>query len=370
VLQPAEDAPLERRFADWAQMIVAVGVVIALLRWAEAFFVPLFIGILTSYTLQPAAGALERVHIPRPLGAALVLAAALGLSGGIVASLWTDAAGLFDQLPVAARKLREGLSLRGASGSNPVASVKKAAEELDKAAAEAAGQRPKPPATPSPSSGLAEGAQQFVLQKTADAVALATKLVVAILIAYFLLSAGDFFRRKLARIAGPTLAKRRVTVEILQEIDQHVQRYMLILILTNVLVGLAVWGFFSWMDVERGALWGVIAAVFHTVPYAGIALVALAGAVAGLLQFGDIGMAATLAGGVLVIATAIGTVFNTWAQSRVSKMNAVVVFAGVLFFGWLWGGWGLLLGVPLLAVMKTISDRVPALTPVSELMGD
>ena len=91
---------------------------------------------------------------------------------------------------------------------------------------------------------------------------------------------------------------------------------------------------------------------------------------AGLLQFGDIGMAVTLAGGVLVIAMVIGTGFNTWAQSRVSSMNAVVIFAGVLFFGWLWGGWGLLLGVPLLAVVKTISERVPSLNPVSELMGD
>ena len=49
-------------------------------------------------------------------------------------------------------------------------------------------------------------------------------------------------------------------------------------------------------------------------------------------------------------------------------MNPVAVFIGVLFFGWLWGGWGLLLGVPILAVLKSIADRVESLQPVSELL--
>jgi predicted PurR-regulated permease PerM len=114
----------------------------------------------------------------------------------------------------------------------------------------------------------------------------------------------------------------------------------------------------------------VIAAVCHTVPYAGIGLVALAGAIAGIVQFGDLAMALYLSGGVLAIAAAIGTGLNTWMQSRASRMNAVVVFTGVLFFGWLWGAWGLLLGVPLLAVVKTVADHAPELAPLSELMGD
>ena len=51
-------------------------------------------------------------------------------------------------------------------------------------------------------------------------------------------------------------------------------------------------------------------------------------------------------------------------------MNAVAVFVGIIFFGWLWGGWGLLLGVPILAVVKTIADRVESLHPLAELLGE
>jgi predicted PurR-regulated permease PerM len=72
---------------------------------------------------------------------------------------------------------------------------------------------------------------------------------------------------------------------------------------------------------------------------------------------------------VAVIATALGIGYLSWLQGRASRMNAVAVFIGVLFFGWLWGGWGLLIGLPILAVLKSISDRVESMRPVSELLG-
>jgi predicted PurR-regulated permease PerM len=50
-------------------------------------------------------------------------------------------------------------------------------------------------------------------------------------------------------------------------------------------------------------------------------------------------------------------------------MNAVAVFVAVLLFGWIWGGWGLLLGAPLAAVAKTVADRVEGLNAFGELLG-
>jgi len=59
----------------------------------------------------------------------------------------------------------------------------------------------------------------------------------------------------------------------------------------------------------------------------------------------------------------------TWLQGRASQMNAVAVFIAVIFFGWLWGGWGLLLGTPLLAALKAIADRVDDMHAIGELLG-
>ena len=51
-------------------------------------------------------------------------------------------------------------------------------------------------------------------------------------------------------------------------------------------------------------------------------------------------------------------------------MNPVAVFIGVIFWGWLWGIWGLLLGIPIMMIVKSICDRVEDLQPMGELLGD
>jgi predicted PurR-regulated permease PerM len=83
-------------------------------------------------------------------------------------------------------------------------------------------------------------------------------------------------------------------------------------------------------------------------------------------SFGDAVIAMTV---IVGIAAAIGMGLATWMQGRAAHMNPVAVFIGLLFFGWLWGGWGLLLGVPILTVLKSIADRVEAMQPVSELLS-
>jgi predicted PurR-regulated permease PerM len=91
--------------------------------------------------------------------------------------------------------------------------------------------------------------------------------------------------------------------------------------------------------------------------------------VASFLHTGNLPDAMLAMGVIVGIAVIIGMGMTTWMQGRAARMNPVAVFIGVLFFGWLWGGWGLLLGVPILAVLKSIADRVEAMQPISELLG-
>ncbi len=76
-------------------------------------------------------------------------------------------------------------------------------------------------------------------------------------------------------------------------------------------------------------------------------------------------------GASLFIHTIVGKLLVPLVTSRAGKMNAVAVFIGVLGWGWLWGVWGLLLlGIPILMVVKAVCDRVDDLKPVGELLGD
>ena len=115
-------------------------------------------------------------------------------------------------------------------------------------------------------------------------------------------------------------------------------------------------------------MWGAVTGIVHIVPYAGAIVATSAIGLAMFVQTGSIAQGIITGGVVMAIASTIGMGLSTWMQGRAVHMNPVAVFVGVLFFGWMWGGWGLLLGVPILAVLKSVADRVETLHPVSELL--
>jgi predicted PurR-regulated permease PerM len=133
-------------------------------------------------------------------------------------------------------------------------------------------------------------------------------------------------------------------------------------------VGIATWLALLWIGLEHAAIWGIAAAVLNAIPYLGATIVTIGIALAAFLQFGTIGMALLVSGTALVISNLEGLVLTPWLTVRASQMNAVVIFAGVLFWGWLWGVWGLLLGVPILMAIKAVCDHVEDLKPVGELL--
>ena len=198
----------------------------------------------------------------------------------------------------------------------------------------------------------------------------AGQLVTVLFFAYFLMAAGDAFRRKLIKISGPRLSKKKVTVEVLNEITQQVQRYLLVQVFTSILVGVVSWLAFAALGLENPAIWGIAAGVLNSVPYFGPIVVSGGIALVALVQFGTLGMALWVAGVALLITSIEGFLLTPWLIGRTGSMNAVVVFASVIVGGWLWGPWGLLLAVPVVMIVKAVCDHVEDLKPVGELLGD
>ena len=124
------------------------------------------------------------------------------------------------------------------------------------------------------------------------------------------------------------------------------------------------------MGVEQAGAWGIAAGLLHVIPYFGPSLTAVATGLAGFLQFGTVSMALAVGGSTLIISTVIGIGLTTWLAGRASHMNSASVFIGLLFWGWIWGIPGLLLGIPILVIIKVISDHIEGLSPIAELLGD
>lgn len=365
--KPDPDLPRRQRPALTAIVVLAILAVIAAAKIAQAFLIPVVVGMLASYSLKPLVATLERIHIHRAIGSAIVLLVLTGVIAGGVMLLRDDATAALAELPSAARKIRMAAHENARQPEGPMGHVRAAAEELNRAAAEATSGGKAVPVQPAPPPNQL---QQWLSEQSGKALDVIIQIGIAGLLAYFLLAAGDTFRRKLVRVAGPTLAARRITVEILDEIDAQVQRYLLTMVIINTLIGLATWGILAAFGMEHAALWGVVAAVLHIIPYAGSAVTIVATGLAAFVQFEEVGRALIVALAVGVAATVIGMGLSAWIQGRAFRMNAVTVFTALLFFGWLWGGWGLLVGVPLLAIAKTTFDRIPSLERFTTLLSD
>lgn len=364
---PLPNVPEKLTVIEIAALSVAVVVVVGAARIAEPFLVPVVAGILLSYALRPLVTALEHWRVPRLAASMAVMSVLIALLGSIGYAISDDVDEAVAELPGAARKLRVAVAESNADAPGAMTHVKEAAAELDRAAAEATGKTAPPGATRP--SGMTAEVQGFVDEQSGKAMAVLSEVALAMLLALFLLAAGDAFRRKVAHIAGESLARRRVTVEVLNEIDSQVQRYLVTLLVANILIGLATWGALAAIDLPNAGMWGAVTGILHVVPYAGAAVATVAVGVAMFLHSGSIALGVAAMIMVVVIATVIGIGLTTYLQGRVSRMNAVAVFVSVLFFGWLWGGWGLLLGFPLLAVLKAVSDRVESMHAVSELLA-
>ncbi|MFA5939605.1 MAG: AI-2E family transporter [Sinimarinibacterium sp.] len=356
--------PLSVKVGVWILAFIAV---VAALYLARAFVVPLLIGILTSYALGPIVTWLKARHIPRFVGAALVLAALIGGVSWAIFSLGDDAASVIQKLPEAARKVRQHISDARAGGPTALQNFQEAAAELQGAAADASG--PEKPVLRTVATPPSVWLRDYMLNQSALLFTVIAQTPIVLLLAYFLLASGAHFRRKLVQLVGPSLSRKKDAVGILEEIDVQVQRYLLAMMGSNVLVAVGTWLAFEALGMEQAGVWGVTAGVLHFIPYLGPIVFAMASGMAGFMQFGATLHAFAVAGVSLLVAAAVGSVIMTWVQSRSSRVNAAVLFIALLFFAWLWGIWGLLLGAPLLAIAKVICDRVDSLKHVGELLG-
>ena len=211
--------------------------------------------------------------------------------------------------------------------------------------------------------------RDFLLKQSALLFSFAAQMPVVLLLTYFLLAAGSHFRRKLVKLVGPSLTRKKDAVRILEEVHLQVQRYLLVLVISNTLIAVLTWFAFELYGLEHAGVWGVAAGILRFVPYLGTLIIVPASGIAGLLQFGSLPLALAIAATGVLISGSVGMVFGTWLQGRFAQVNEAVLFIALLFFAWLWGAPGLLLGAPLLAVAKVICDRVESLKPVGELLG-
>jgi predicted PurR-regulated permease PerM len=356
----------------FALSILATVAFVFALQWAQKFFIPLIFGILISYTLNPLVVWLERIKIPRLIGASLVMITLLCVTAAGANSLRTEFQSILERLPAAAHQLSSAIIKSRDGQLSTMQQMQAAATEIEKATSQTASihpgsrQAPVPVVATPPTFKLSE----WLWAGSRGAIGFISQATMVIFLVFFLLLSGDTFKRKLVKLTGPSLSNKKVTVNILEDINKSIQSYMFMLLVTNVLLSLLMWMALRWIGLENAGAWAVAAGFLHIIPYFGPLLIAVATGLTAFMQFDSFSKMLLVSATSLAIATLVGTFVTTWMTGRIAKMNAAAVFIVLLFWGWLWGVWGMLLGIPIIVMVKVAAEHIDGMQPVAELLGE
>jgi predicted PurR-regulated permease PerM len=328
--------------------ILAVLAIVFFLREARDFLIPIALAVLISYALEPVVAWLERHRVPRMAGAALVMLLVLALLSGGAYVLRDDATQVVKALPQAAQRVREIALSQFGSGSEAI-----------QQAVNGTGSGETENGTPAP-----------LVQRGISAIfTLAGNVVIVFFLIFFLLISGHQVRDRLVQIAGSDPERRRTASTVVKEINAQIQRYLLVLLFTAAIVGAATWLVLAWLNVQHAAMWGILAGIFNSIPYFGPVIVSGGLFVVGLVQEGGTTQPLQMAGAAIVITSLEGWLLTPPLMGKAERMSALAVFLGLLLWTWIWGGWGTILAVPMLVIIKSVADHVDRFRPIGRLMA-
>ncbi len=325
------------------------------LYFGRGLFLPIAIAIVLALTISPIIQIGQRIRIPAGISAFFVM---LTFAAGVfmavstlsapVATMIADAPQIGEQLKWKLKGLRD-----------PLHTIDKVGEEVEKIAATA-------------NTGSAQEViikQPGLLARAADdLVALGATTLLTFTLCFFLLVSRDLFFLKVVRVM-PTFSDKKSALQLANNIEQDVSRYLLTVTLINTalgtLIGLTFWAF----GMPNPLLWGMLAGLLNFLPYVGaIGGITLAAAVA-IITFDTLGQALAIPAAYLTMTLVEGQFITPYLLGRRFSLNTVVILLSIAFWGFMWGAAGVFVAVPMLIMLKALADQFDDLASLSEFLS-
>lgn len=366
---PVWKSPVKVR--DAALVVLATIATVYFIDWAEAILLPLVVAVLVSYALDPLVSALERLRIPRAIGAGIVVLSLIALAAAASIPLQREAMAMLDKIPLAAQQIER---IRARS---PVAGEEDLLEKAEKAVKEIESttrkndeeEESEPGVTPVRIVDASFNLRDYLIRGSSSALLLFSQLFSVVFLVFFMLSVGKMYRRKIIRLSGPSFQRMRNAAKLMNDFHHQVRQFLFVMLVGALFVGIGTWLTFLAMGVEEAGLWGVAAGIASGIPYLGPLLILIGVSLAAFLQFGTMDMVVVVGLVSLVITSIQGYLMTPWMTSQVSSLNTVSIFIGLLFWGWIWGPVGLIIATPVLMIVKSLCDHAADLRPLGELLG-
>lgn len=347
--------------------IIAVLGIITLLHFAASVFITLFSAMLLAFALEPLVQLLcARTPLRRPHASGIVVFLFVAMLYGLFYGAYQRAEDFFGEIPAIAEKIR---------ATPMVASLAGKAEEINRVVAEA-GRRISPPAAPSappkPSPPVVvqdEGSfTKSLLQGLGSLSGVFFALGFMPFLVYFILADREPLTRRTRELFGE---EHRATVgEILLDVEWMMRKFLLGNAAIALFLSAATVLVFLIVGLPYPVVLGVLSGMLSIVPYLGLPLALLPGGVVGLVSFDTWAPFLVLVASVTILHLVAANYLTPKLVGGGVRLNATASTAALLFFGWLWGGMGLVLGIPIVAVLKCIFDNVPSSRRIGMFLGD
>jgi len=326
------------------------------LYFARFIFIPVTLALIFNLLLGPLITRMQRLYVPRWISALLILGGIAALVAWGVYSLAGPAQFWLNKAPEAFNSF----SHQTESLQQQLQSMNESTKEIKKAATDMIGQASQQEITIN-QKGLRETVVAN-LQWTAGI------LFMTLVMLYFMLcSRGFLFRRLL--ILTPGQRSRRNAVRIVRHLQADISRYLVTVTAINTLLGASAAGVLWLVGMSDPILWGVLVGVLNFAPYAGAAISLAIITMASFATFDSLGQILMAPAGVFALNVLEGNFVTPMVHGKRFQMSALIVFFALFFWGWLWGAAGMLMGVPLLVVIKVTCDHIEELRPLGRALG-
>lgn len=342
-------AETSKRIA-WAVLLLAAAYAV---QAAAGFVLSIVVAALFALLLAPIVKGLQRIGLPSPLGAAIVVIMLLAFIGVLASHLYEPVRKWADigprDLMVLEHKFRNLLQ--------PVQSMKDVAEKVTEIASNGGEEKPRRVVVTQSGPSLFARLQQA-----------GVAIITTVMLVYFLLASGDTFLRKAVRVI-PRLRDKITAVEIAREMQRQIGRYFMTIAMVSTLLGIATSIAMWLLDMPTPLLWGVMAALLNFIPYLGPIISAIVISAVSLFTFDD-HLHILLPPAVFIVLHFIeGHLVEPFVMGERFAMNPVIIFVWILLWGWLGGAIGVLIAVPLLVAIRICVSHIPAFSAVAEIIA-
>ncbi|MEY9108230.1 putative PurR-regulated permease PerM [Bradyrhizobium yuanmingense] len=328
--------------------------VLAAVHAASSIILPVVLAFVLQLILQPAVHLLDRIGLPRAIGALLAILVVVGALVGFVAALSLPAATWAEKLPEGLPRLETHLVVL----KRPIEALQKVIQQAEHVAD-----------APDRKGAIVSVRRDLGLTGAlfAGTRAVIDGLFTTVLVLYFLLVAGDIFLRRIVEVL-PNFRDKRQAVDISQQVEADISAYLLTITAMNAAVGIATAVAMYFCGLGDPLLWGAAAFLLNYVPILGPLLGTVMFLLAGMLSFDSLWWALLPPALYFGIHLVEGETLTPLLLARRFTLNPVLVILSLVFWFWMWGVPGAILAVPMLAILKIVSDRVRPLKALGHIL--